>query len=54
MADKRTGRRTGPAAHTRYFQLKQWSSSQKEAFIEQHKAAYTRYDFAFEKKEFPD
>ena len=36
------GRRAGPAAHTRYFQLKDWSSSQRERHIEQNKAAYTR------------
>lgn len=35
------GRRNGPNAHTRYFQLKGWSKSQREAFIEQNKAAYT-------------
>jgi hypothetical protein len=35
------GKRKGPAAHTRYFQLKQWSSSQREAHIEQNKGAYT-------------
>jgi hypothetical protein len=37
------GRRFGPNAHARYFQLKQMSKSQKEDFIEKHKAAYTRY-----------
>lgn len=34
------GRRNGPAAHTRYFQLKEWSSSQKEKHIEQNKGGY--------------
>jgi hypothetical protein len=34
------GKRHGPAAHARYFQLKQWSSSQREAFVEQNRAAY--------------
>lgn len=37
------GKRAGPAAHSRYFQLKEWNSSQKEKHIEQYKAAYTRY-----------
>ena len=36
------GRRTGPAALTRYFQLKGWSKSQKEKFVEQHQGAFTR------------
>jgi hypothetical protein len=35
------GKRSGPAAHTRYFQLKQWSSSQRETYIEQHRGGYT-------------
>lgn len=37
------GRRMGPMAHTRYFQLKEWNSAQKEKHIEENKAAYTRY-----------
>ena len=36
------GRRAGPAAHTRYFQLKEWNSAQKEKHIEENKGAYTR------------
>ena len=36
------GRRAGPAAHSRYFQLKEWNSSQRQKHIEQHKGAYTR------------
>lgn len=36
------GRRVGPAAHTRYFQLKGWNNSQKEEHVEKHKGAYTR------------
>ena len=36
------GRRVGPAAHTRYFQLKEWNEAEKERHIEQNKAAYTR------------
>ena len=35
------GKHNGPAAHTRYFQLKQWSSSQREAYIEQNRGGYT-------------
>lgn len=37
------GRRAGPAAHTRYFQLKEWNSAQRQKHIEEHKAAYTRF-----------
>lgn len=37
------GRRAGPAAHQRYFQLKEWSSAQRQRHIEEYKAAYTRY-----------
>lgn len=37
------GRRAGPAAHTRYFQLKEWNSTQRQKHIEEHKAAYTRF-----------
>ena len=36
------GKRAGPAAHQRYFQLKQWNSSQKKQHIDEYKAAYTR------------
>lgn len=37
------GRKFGPTAHARYFQLKQMNKHQKEEFIERRKAAYTRY-----------
>ncbi|KAL0261883.1 hypothetical protein SLS55_003316 [Diplodia seriata] len=37
------GRKAGPAAHARYFQLKGMKSHQKEDFIEQRKAAYTSF-----------
>ena len=37
------GRRAGPVAHSRYFQLKGWNSTQQEKHIEKHKAAYTRF-----------
>lgn len=36
------GKRYGPAAHQRYFQLKGWSAGQREKWIEDHTAAYTR------------
>lgn len=39
------GKRAGPAAHTRYFQLKQWNKSQQEKHIEQYRGAYTGYVF---------
>jgi hypothetical protein len=35
------GKRSGPAAHTRYFQLKEWSKRQRELHIEQHRGGYT-------------
>ena len=38
------GKRAGPAAHTRYFQLKEWNSSQRRRHIEEYRAAYTRYE----------
>lgn len=37
------GRRFGPNAHSRYFQLKGWNSSQRQKHVEEYKAAYTRY-----------
>jgi len=37
------GRKFGPQAHARYFQLKQMSAHQKQEFVEKRKAAYTRY-----------
>lgn len=37
------GKRNGPAAHARYFQLKGWPKSQREAFIEQNRGGYTSY-----------
>ena len=36
------GRRAGPAAHSRYFQLKGWNSTQKEKHIQEYQAPYTR------------
>ncbi|KAI9786720.1 MAG: hypothetical protein M1816_007861 [Peltula sp. TS41687] len=37
------GKRTGPVAHGRYFQLKKWSNSQREAWVQEHQAAYTSF-----------
>lgn len=36
------GRKFGPTAHARYFQLKQMKKSEREDFIEKRNAAYTR------------
>ncbi|KAI4262610.1 MAG: hypothetical protein L6R42_002214 [Xanthoria sp. 1 TBL-2021] len=35
------GKRAGPVAHTRYFQLKRWNKDQQEKHIEQYRGAYT-------------
>ncbi|KAL8917358.1 MAG: hypothetical protein Q9208_007975 [Pyrenodesmia sp. 3 TL-2023] len=40
------GKRAGPAAHARYFQLKQWNKSQQEKHIEQYRGAYTGFGVA--------
>ncbi|KAF2805278.1 uncharacterized protein BDZ99DRAFT_466915 [Mytilinidion resinicola] len=37
------GRKTGPAAHARYFQLKEMSKSEQSRYIEEKKAAYTAF-----------
>ena len=37
------GKRNGPAAHQRYFQLKEWSKRQKEIHIEEHRGGYTAF-----------
>lgn len=37
------GKRFGPGAHARYFQLKGFTEKQKEEWVEERKAAYTRY-----------
>lgn len=36
------GRKAGPGAHSRYFQLKGWSDAQKHKHVEERKGAYTR------------
>jgi hypothetical protein len=40
------GKRAGPAAHTRYFQLKEWSKRQREIHIEEHRGGYTAFGVA--------
>lgn len=35
------GKRAGPTAHQRYFQLKEWKQSQREAHIDQNRGGYT-------------
>ncbi|KAI9763837.1 MAG: hypothetical protein M1835_007725 [Candelina submexicana] len=40
------GKRAGPSAHSRYFQLKQWSETRKDEFVHQHQAAYTSFGVA--------
>jgi hypothetical protein len=37
------GKRAGPAAHTRYFQLKEWNKRQRELHIEEHRGGYTAF-----------
>lgn len=40
------GKRTGPMAHTRYFQLKEWNKSQQENHVEEYRPAYTGFGIA--------
>jgi hypothetical protein len=37
------GRKFGPTAHARYFQLKKMNKHRQDEFIEQRRGAYTRY-----------
>ncbi|KAF2867158.1 hypothetical protein BDV95DRAFT_503127 [Massariosphaeria phaeospora] len=37
------GRKFGPTAHARYFQLKQMKKGEQDAFVEQRRAAYTSF-----------
>jgi len=37
------GKTRGNAAHTRYFQLKKWSNSEKEAYLKEHSGPYTAF-----------
>lgn len=39
------GKRIGPTAHDRYFQLKGWDRRRREEWLETHKAEYTRFVF---------
>ena len=36
------GKQTGPAAHARYFQLRDFNARQREEFVHENRAAYTR------------
>ena len=40
------GKRAGPVAHARYFQLKEWSKRQREVHIEEHRGGYTAFGVA--------
>ncbi|EXJ55033.1 uncharacterized protein A1O5_12772 [Cladophialophora psammophila CBS 110553] len=40
------GKRAGPAAHTRYFQLKEWNKKQREMHIAEHRGGYTAFGVA--------
>lgn len=37
------GKRAGPAAHTRYYQLKGWSNRQREVHVEEYRGGYTSF-----------
>ncbi|KAK5084117.1 hypothetical protein LTR70_007870 [Exophiala xenobiotica] len=37
------GKRAGPTAHQRYFQLKEWNQRQREAHVEQNRGGYTSF-----------
>ncbi|PGH09869.1 hypothetical protein AJ79_05596 [Helicocarpus griseus UAMH5409] len=40
------GKRVGPAAHERYFQLKGWDGRKREAWVGLHRSAYTSFGAA--------
>lgn len=40
------GKKLGPVAHTRYFQLKGWGEKQKDAWVEKNRGAYTGYVYS--------
>lgn len=40
------GRKAGPSAHERYFQLKKFSKQQRQQFVEKRSAAYTSFGMA--------
>lgn len=37
------GYKSGPSCHARYFQLKGWDKSRREAFVEKRRGAYTGF-----------
>ena len=37
------GRSAGPAAHARYFQLKRWTASKRNEFVEENRGPYTSF-----------
>jgi hypothetical protein len=41
------GKRFGPNAHSRYFQLKEWPRSKRDDWVEKNHGAYTRYGRLF-------
>ncbi|KAK1090670.1 hypothetical protein LTR48_007846 [Friedmanniomyces endolithicus] len=40
------GRKNGPSAHNRYFQLKGMNKTQQEQFVQEHQGAYTSFGVA--------
>jgi hypothetical protein len=48
------GRKFGPAAHARYFQLKQMNKSEKEQFVEKRRAAYARSATSSQYRDYTD
>ncbi|KAK1015686.1 hypothetical protein LTR91_000712 [Friedmanniomyces endolithicus] len=40
------GRKNGPSAHSRYFQLKGMNKTQQEQFVQEHQGAYTSFGVA--------
>ncbi|KAL1986374.1 hypothetical protein VTN96DRAFT_6453 [Rasamsonia emersonii] len=40
------GKRIGPIAHERYFQLKGWNARQRDEWVERNRAAYTSFGVA--------
>ncbi|KAI4162749.1 MAG: hypothetical protein LQ342_003636 [Letrouitia transgressa] len=40
------GKKAGPAAHSRYFQLKEWNKGQRQRHIEDYRGAYTSFGIA--------
>ncbi|KAL1967623.1 hypothetical protein VTN77DRAFT_3138 [Rasamsonia byssochlamydoides] len=40
------GKRVGPVAHERYFQLKGWNAKQRDEWVERNRGAYTSFGIA--------